>query len=91
MRKRKGLTWGLASYSGSLTTPPCSEGVNWFVATEPLSVTLDTYKAARSVIGHNARFAQNAPGQENVLSLSAKGMGAQGGAAAGAAGAAKKH
>lgn len=77
------------SYSGSLTTPPCSEGVNWFVATEPLSVTLDTYKAARSVIGHNARFAQNAPGEENVLSLSAAGMSSLGGA--GAAAPAAKH
>lgn len=77
------------SYSGSLTTPPCSEGVNWFVATEPLSVTLDSYKAARSVIGHNARFAQNAPGEENVLSLSAAGMSSLGGA--GAAAPAAKH
>ncbi|KAL2293031.1 hypothetical protein FJTKL_08043 [Diaporthe vaccinii] len=72
------------SYSGSLTTPPCSEGVNWFVASEPLSVTLDTYKAARSVIGANARFAQNAPGSENVLSLSAAGMSSPGGAGAAA-------
>lgn len=77
------------SYSGSLTTPPCSEGVNWFVATEPLSVTLDAYKAARSVIGHNARFAQNAPGEQNVLSLSAAGMSSLGGA--GAAAPAAKH
>ncbi|KAL1862808.1 hypothetical protein Daus18300_008304 [Diaporthe australafricana] len=68
------------SYSGSLTTPPCSEGVNWFVASDPLSVTIDTYKAARSVIGHNARFAQNAPGDENVLSLSAAGMSSLGSA-----------
>lgn len=72
------------SYSGSLTTPPCSEGVSWFVASEPLSVTLDTYKAARSVIGHNARFAQNAPGSENVLSLSAAGMSSLGSAGAAA-------
>lgn len=85
------LTCTFFSYSGSLTTPPCSEGVSWFVASEPLSVTLDTYKAARSVIGHNARFAQNAPGEENVLSLSAAGMSSLGSAGAAAEPAAEKH
>lgn len=54
-------------------------------------MTLDTYKAARSVIGHNARFAQNAPGEENVLSLSAAGMSSLGGAGAAAEPAAEKH
>ncbi|POS72102.1 hypothetical protein DHEL01_v209505 [Diaporthe helianthi] len=70
------------SYSGSLTTPPCSEGVNWFVATEPLSISVNSFKATRDVLGHNARFVQNAPGQENILSLSAAGMGSLGGGAA---------
>lgn len=28
-------------YEGSLTTPPCSEGLDWFVMAEPLEATLD--------------------------------------------------
>lgn len=64
------------SYSGSLTTPPCSEGVNWFVASDTLAVHVDTWKAARDVIGFNSRFAQSAPGEENAITLAAAGVGA---------------
>ena len=28
-------------YSGSLTTPPCSENVNWFISQTPIEVSID--------------------------------------------------
>jgi Eukaryotic-type carbonic anhydrase len=58
------------TYSGSLTTPPCSEGVRWFVATEPLSMAVDTYNALKDVVNFNSRFMQNSLGEQNLLSLS---------------------
>lgn len=43
-------------YMGSLTTPPCSEGVNWFVASEAITVSQDQIdKFLHAVGGENAR------------------------------------
>jgi carbonic anhydrase len=42
-------------YSGSLTTPPCSEGVAWFVLQEPIEASADQIAAFRKVINGNNR------------------------------------
>ena len=43
-------------YIGSLTTPPCSEGVNWLVLQEPITVSAQqAERFAKAVRGNNAR------------------------------------
>ncbi|OAF61991.1 hypothetical protein VC83_01372 [Pseudogymnoascus destructans] len=66
------LAGSFQSYSGSLTTPPCSEGVMWLVSTQKLKIQTATFKKVRSVIGFNARYLQNTPGFNNLLAVGAQ-------------------
>ena len=43
------------SYPGSLTTPPCTEEVDWFVMAEPVEVDADLIDRFRQVQGPNVR------------------------------------
>lgn len=45
-------------YSGSLTTPPCTEGVNWVLLTTPVSINAVQMKALKAAYDHNARPVQ---------------------------------
>jgi carbonic anhydrase len=45
-------------YSGSLTTPPCSEGVNWYVLKTPIEVSQEQIAKFASVYSGNARPTQ---------------------------------
>lgn len=47
-----------SNYLGSLTTPPCSEGVNWHVMKEPIEVSEDQIKKFGSIIKESARPVQ---------------------------------
>ncbi|MEZ4502375.1 MAG: carbonic anhydrase family protein [Dehalococcoidia bacterium] len=59
-------------YSGSLTTPPCSEGVKWHVITTPLSASAEQVEAFINIVGDNARPVQPLNGR-SVLADVAKG------------------
>jgi carbonic anhydrase len=45
-------------YIGSLTTPPCSEGVRWIVMNEPIEMSPDQIEAFKTVFPNNARPVQ---------------------------------
>jgi carbonic anhydrase len=42
---------GYYRYSGSLTTPPCSEGVRWYVLKQPVSVSRGQVESFRKAVG----------------------------------------
>lgn len=46
-------------YSGSLTTPPCSEGVYWMVFKQPIQASAAQIIQLNEVLGENARPVQN--------------------------------
>ena len=46
------------SYSGSLTTPPCSEGVRWIVFRQPVELSADQIARFTDVYSGNARPVQ---------------------------------
>jgi carbonic anhydrase len=51
-------------YRGSLTTPPCTEGIHWNLFTEPVEVSADQIAAFRAIVPHNARPAQELNNRE---------------------------
>jgi len=49
---------GYYNFAGSLTTPPCSEEVNWFVLKQPVEMSAAQLKRFASLYKHNARPVQ---------------------------------
>ncbi|MCP4688107.1 MAG: hypothetical protein GY859_08660, partial [Desulfobacterales bacterium] len=45
-------------FTGSLTTPPCTEGVRWFVMKSPIQASAAQVERFVALIGHNARPTQ---------------------------------
>jgi carbonic anhydrase len=59
-------------YSGSLTTPPCSEGVSWFVMTNPVALSAKQITAFESIYKGNNRPVLPLHGREIVVDTSAE-------------------
>jgi carbonic anhydrase len=54
---------GYWTYTGSLTTPPCTEGVRWFVMEQELSLSRDQLRAFAAIFRMNTRGLQEAHGR----------------------------
>lgn len=48
----------LVGYRGSFTTPPCTEGVNWLLAMEPMALAPEEQRWLEQRMGRNARPVQ---------------------------------
>src|SRR5262249_2315371 len=57
-------TYGYYTFAGSLTTPPCSEGVTWYVMKDPLTVSDAQGAAFAKLYPRNARRIQPINGRE---------------------------
>ena len=54
-------------YDGSLTTPPCSEGVKWLVMTTPIEMSESQIAAFRAIFNGNNRPVQPLNGRELLV------------------------
>ncbi len=55
---------GYWTYSGSLTTPPCTEGVKWFVMEQPLSVSREQVRQFSGLFRMSSRPVQDPHGRK---------------------------
>ncbi len=61
-------------YEGSLTTPPCSEGVRWFVLEDPVEASEAGLAAFEAVLGKNSRPVQPLNGRDLFIDAKQAGM-----------------
>jgi len=61
----------MLQYSGSLTTPPCAEGVTFMIVKDPLDISVADFNTIKSVVKFNSRFIQADLGTANILEIGA--------------------
>ena len=54
---------GYWTFAGSLTAPPCTEGVRWFVFENPITLSLEQLRAFSYIFKVNSRPLQDAHGR----------------------------
>jgi len=59
--------WLAFRYLGSMTTPPCSEGVRWFVLAQPVELSAEQIAEFAAIYDHNNRPTQPLRGRSLVL------------------------
>lgn len=62
-------TSNIFQYTGSLTTPPCSEGVIFLAMETPLKLSVPDFNAIKKVVKFNSRVTQNVLGSENIIAV----------------------
>jgi hypothetical protein len=62
-------TSDILQYSGSLTTPPCAEGVTFMIVKDPLDISVADFNSIKSVVKFNSRYIQNSLGDVNMLEV----------------------
>ena len=55
------------TFEGSLTTPPCSEGVRWFLLKKPATLSPQEITAFARIYPMNARPVQPVNGREVLM------------------------
>ena len=56
----------MVTYSGSLTTPPCAEGVRFLIVKDPLDISVADFNAIKKIVKFNARLIQSNLGEANL-------------------------
>ncbi|RMZ72091.1 carbonic anhydrase [Pyrenophora seminiperda CCB06] len=61
----------ILQYAGSLTTPPCAEGVTFLIVKDPLDISVADFNAIKKIVKFNSRFIQNTLGAPNMMDVGA--------------------